>query len=138
MQIISLLYDSTSYFITLPLNEVSHPQVKLKEFTACFSSNELIENNPLNAFTFSLDGSEDAASAFALTTMAVNPTQLDTVVSVSNALVTTGDGSGLDFGVNILTLSVASSVHMVFYPIVNFTISIVEGKFLLSNALYIH
>ena len=50
--------------------------------------------------------------------------------SVSNALVTTGDGSGLDAGVYTLTFSVASSFTLTFYPIVNFTISVVEGKFL--------
>ena len=129
----TFISDSTSYFIPLPLNEVCFPQVTLREFTIYVSPNELNGKNPQNNFTFSLDGPGGAVNAFGLKTAVVNISTSDTVVSVPNALVTTSDESGLDFGVYILTLSVASSVHMVFYPIVNFTVNIDQGEFLFNN-----
>ena len=81
-----------------------------------------------NDFTFSLDGSGGAATAFELETTDVIVPLAYPAASVSNALVTSGDASGLDIGVYTLTLSVSGALNPIVHPIVNFNVSIVEGK----------
>ena len=81
-----------------------------------------------NEFTFSFDGSVGTVSAFELGTTDVFVPLAYPAASVSNALITSGDGSGLGTGVYILTLEVTPLLHLAAYPIVNFNISIVEGN----------
>ena len=109
---------------------MSLSQVTVQEFIVYFSPNELMGKYYENGFTFFLDGSGGAATAFELETTDVTVPLAYPAGSVPNALVTSGDASGLYIGgVYTLTLSVSGTLNlMMVNPIVNFNVSIVEGK----------
>ena len=126
----TIITDSTSYFITLPLNEVTDQGdvVTLQEFTIFFSSSILNGIYLPNVFIFLLQSvGGGGLSSFVLQTTAYQLPVTDTIETRSNALQISA-GSSLDIGVYNLTLQ-ANPFDSTPFPIVNFTVNIVEGKF---------
>ena len=134
----TIITDSTSYLVTLPLNEVSNMQVTLQEFTIYFSPNELQGKHTINDFVFQLDGSGSIVDKFALRIPSVTLAMSENVVPVPNTLLT-AFGSHLDVGTYNLTLLISTSFEPdIIYPIVNFTVNIVEGELIVLTALYVY
>ena len=122
----TIITDSTSYTITLTLNEVSSPHVLVQNFTIYISPNEL--KNGVNLFTFLLKEPGGALSSFMLEKADSGVLEKSgTVETVDNALLTTSN-SDLEVSIHKLTLLVYPFVHSTSIELVNFTVIIVEGK----------
>ena len=103
----------------------------IQEFTIYFSPNELSGKYSVNIFTFLLkEPSGNLASFYLEDKNSEILEDSDTVQSVTNALVTASN-SNLEVGIYNITLSVQPFGSMPL-DVVNFVVTIVEGKFSLS------
>ena len=118
--------DSTSYCVTLPVNELFSPPVTLKEFTVFFSSNVL--TGPANAFIFVIEEYSGALSLFMIKNSNYIEVMSDTIKNDSNALLLIGDPSEVNIGTYLITFFVITPPTFLKYPLANFTVNIVEGK----------